>query len=123
MEIEKQKQKEKEEWDKLSDDEIIESRIDVNRRNTQNITERKFDLTEITKEKELEQITQDLQLPIEVKEEESILNIHKQEIRLTLLTSILEQRTDNKLRKQIIEAGIVQQLIHIFETRNIDQIQ
>ncbi|KAA6372149.1 MAG: hypothetical protein EZS28_032323 [Streblomastix strix] len=87
------------------------------------LTENDVNLTEITKEEELQKITQDLQLANEVQEEESILNIHKQEIRLTLLTSILEQQADNKLRKQIIEAGIVQQLIHIFETRNIDQIQ
>ncbi|KAA6378958.1 MAG: hypothetical protein EZS28_025515, partial [Streblomastix strix] len=70
------------------------------------LIENEVNLTEITKEEELQKITQDLQLPIEVQEEESLLNIHKQEIRLTLLTSILEGRTDNKLRKQIIEAGI-----------------
>ncbi|KAA6394036.1 MAG: hypothetical protein EZS28_010437 [Streblomastix strix] len=74
---------------------------------------------EITNQNNLKIMELDLKQTLEGDEDEQMLILQKQENWSLLLSVLLDEKTDEDLRKQIIEIGIVDQLIHIFETRDL----
>ncbi|KAA6396048.1 MAG: hypothetical protein EZS28_008424 [Streblomastix strix] len=71
---------------------------------------------------ELKRIEQDLKQPIEGTQEQQKNITQKQETDLLLLSSVIEGRNDNKLRKRIMFSGIVESLLLIFINRDLNQI-
>ncbi|KAA6368973.1 MAG: hypothetical protein EZS28_035500, partial [Streblomastix strix] len=78
--------------------------------------------SEILNDQELKRTEQDLNQPIEGLQEQKQSILEKQETDLLLLSSIIEDRNDNKLCKRIISSGIVESLLTIFTTRDLNSI-
>ncbi|KAA6384417.1 MAG: putative NEK/NEK2 protein kinase, partial [Streblomastix strix] len=78
--------------------------------------------SEILNEQELKRIEQDLKQPIEGTQEQQKNSTQRQETDLLLLSSVLEDREDDELRKRIISSGIIESLLIIFTTRDLNSI-
>ncbi|KAA6372496.1 MAG: hypothetical protein EZS28_031976, partial [Streblomastix strix] len=78
--------------------------------------------SEILNEQELKRIEQDLKQPIEGKQEQQKNIIQRQETDVLFLSSVREGRNDNELRKRIISSGVVESLLIIFNTRDLNSI-
>ncbi|KAA6399691.1 MAG: putative NEK/NEK2 protein kinase [Streblomastix strix] len=79
-------------------------------------------LSEILNEQELKRVEQDLKQPIEGTQEQQKDVTQRQETDVLLLSSVIEGRNDNELRKRIISSGIVESLLTIFTTRDLNSI-
>ncbi|KAA6390809.1 MAG: hypothetical protein EZS28_013663 [Streblomastix strix] len=78
--------------------------------------------SEILNENELKKIGYDLRQSIDGTEEEKKEIIKKQEFNCILLYSVLYRREDYQLRRDVIDAGIVDALIHIYTSRDLNNI-
>ncbi|KAA6346311.1 MAG: hypothetical protein EZS28_052102, partial [Streblomastix strix] len=86
------------------------------------LSRNKTNLTEIIHDNQINQITNELRKELEGNEEEIKLIQINQEGKCNLLIAIQEYREDDELRRQIIECGIVDALLHIFLTRSLESI-
>ncbi|KAA6377956.1 MAG: putative CAMK family protein kinase, partial [Streblomastix strix] len=86
------------------------------------LSRNKNNLTEILRTNFLAIITNELRKELEGTEEQIEQIQENQENLCNLLIGILKNREDNELRRQIIESGIVDALLHIFLTRRLETI-
>ncbi|KAA6378743.1 MAG: hypothetical protein EZS28_025729 [Streblomastix strix] len=77
---------------------------------------------EIMNENELKMIEQILKQPIEGTEEQKQSILQKQEIELRDLSQMIKNSIDNEFRRKIIQSGIVESLLFIFITREINSV-
>ncbi|KAA6352981.1 MAG: hypothetical protein EZS28_051492, partial [Streblomastix strix] len=78
--------------------------------------------SEILNEQEFKRIEQELKQPIEGTQEQQKNITQRQETDLLLLSSTIEDRNDNELKKRIIPSGIVESLLAIFINRDLNSI-
>ncbi|KAA6361752.1 MAG: hypothetical protein EZS28_042721, partial [Streblomastix strix] len=78
--------------------------------------------SEILNLEQFQQIEKDLKQPIEGTKDQKKQIIQKQEIDCLLLYSVLHGREDFKLRRDLINAGIIDVLLQIFAKRDLDDI-
>ncbi|KAA6379386.1 MAG: hypothetical protein EZS28_025088 [Streblomastix strix] len=76
----------------------------------------------IINSEELKRIEQNLKQPIQGTEEQQKYILLKQETDLLLISSVLEDRNDDELRKGIISSGIVENLLFIFSNRDLNSV-
>ncbi|KAA6346666.1 MAG: hypothetical protein EZS28_052077, partial [Streblomastix strix] len=86
------------------------------------LSRNKTNRDEIIHDNQINQITNELRRKLEGNEEQNKLIENNQEGKCNLLIAILENREDDELRRQIIECGIVDALLHIFLTRGLESI-
>ncbi|KAA6362922.1 MAG: hypothetical protein EZS28_041551, partial [Streblomastix strix] len=78
--------------------------------------------SEILNQTELKKIEYDLKQAVEGTQEQQKNITQRQENDLLLLSSVIEGREDNELRKRILSSGIVESLLTIFNTRDLNSI-
>ncbi|KAA6395796.1 MAG: hypothetical protein EZS28_008676 [Streblomastix strix] len=77
---------------------------------------------EILKYADLKKIEQDLKQPFVGTQQQQKQILQKQQTDLLLLSSVLENRDDNELCKQIISSGVVESLLFIYTNRDLNSI-
>ncbi|KAA6403714.1 MAG: putative NEK/NEK2 protein kinase [Streblomastix strix] len=88
----------------------------------QNLAQNDANRSEILNEDELKRIEQDLKQQIEGTNEQQKSILQRQETDLVLLSTILQGRNDDELRKRIISSGIVENILFIFTNRDFNSI-
>ncbi|KAA6379905.1 MAG: hypothetical protein EZS28_024569 [Streblomastix strix] len=78
--------------------------------------------SQILKTKELNKIESDLDQELEGDEEEQQSILHNQKTDLLLISTILDGPDDDELLKRIISSGIIENIIFIFNNRDLNSI-
>ncbi|KAA6379673.1 MAG: hypothetical protein EZS28_024799, partial [Streblomastix strix] len=86
------------------------------------LSQNEVNRAEIMKQTQFDQIARDLQLPLTGTKEQKEKIQNKQESHCMLIFALLYNRSGDDLRKRLIQAGLVEALLKIFETYDLNSI-